>query len=133
MANPITKDLGTVPLFAELPAADREFLARNLDELSFPAGETLITEGNANHTFFVLRAGEVEVQVPGGPVRRLGPGEFFGEISMDQHVPAIASVVARTPVTAWVMSHTQFRAVKGNEAVLLRLRTAMVDRLLANR
>jgi CRP-like cAMP-binding protein len=133
MATPPTIDLGAVPLFASLPASDRELLARNLDEMSFPAGETLITEGKGNHTFFVLRAGEVEIRAPGRPSRRLGPGEFFGEISMDQHVPAVASVVALTPVTAWVMSHIQFRAVKGNESLLLRLRTAMVDRLLANR
>lgn len=133
MSTERTRDLQKIPLFAALGDQDREVLALNLDDLSFPAGHRLIHEGKANHTFFVLREGEVEVLVPGTSPRTLGPGEFFGEISMDQHVPATASVVARTPVRAFVMSHTQFRAVRGNEALLLRLRTAMVERLLANR
>lgn len=133
MRHPASDALGAVPLFAALREADRVFLAQHLDELDFTAGQILITEGKSNHTFFVLRSGEVEVQVPGKPSRRLGAGDFFGEISMDQHVAATATVVARTAVTAWVMSHTQFRAVKGSEAVLLRLRTAMTERLLANR
>jgi CRP-like cAMP-binding protein len=133
MPAPREKDLDAIPLFSMLPSADRAFLAKNLDELSFPEGKTLITAGKSNHTFFVLKDGEVEVRIPDKPPRRLWPGDFFGEISMDQRVPAIASVVACTPVTAWVMSHDQFRAVRGNTEVLLRLRTAMTERLLQNR
>lgn len=131
MAHPT--ELSAVPLFATLPRADVAVIARHLDDMSFPSGQTLIAEGKSNHTFFVLKGGEVEVRVPGKPARRLSRGDFFGEISMDQHVPATASVVAATPVTAWVMSHTQFRAVKANDQLLLRLREAMVERLLQNR
>jgi CRP-like cAMP-binding protein len=130
---PTATDLAAVPLFAALRKSDLAVLANHLDELDFTEGQTLITEGKNNHTFFVLRSGEVEVQVAGKPPRRLGAGDFFGEISVDQNVAATATVVARTAVSAWVMSHHQFRAVKGNEAVLLRLRTAMTQRLLANR
>jgi CRP-like cAMP-binding protein len=133
MAPPALTDLAAVPLFAALRESDRAFLSKNLDELAFPEGQVLITEGKANHTFFVLRSGEVEVQLPGKPSRRLGAGDFFGEISMDQNVPATASVVTRTAVTAWVMSHHQFRAVRGNQELLLLLRTAMTQRLLDSR
>jgi CRP-like cAMP-binding protein len=130
---PVSNDLAAVPLFAQLGEADRAVIARHLDELDFSEGQILITEGKNNHTFFVLRSGEVEVQVPGKPPRRLGAGDFFGEISVDQNVAATATVVARTAVTAWVMSQQQFRAVRGNTELLLRLRTAMTQRLLANR
>ncbi len=128
-----SKDLQRVPLFSSLSEKDRDFLAQHLDDVTFPAGQQLIHEGRSNHTFFVMREGEVEVLVGEKPLRRLGAGEFFGEISMDQHVPATATVVAATPIRAYVMSHTQFRAVKGNEPLLLRLRTAIIERLLANR
>ena len=128
-----TKDLKGVRIFAGLTDKDREILARNLDELDVPAGEKLITEGQGNHTFFVVREGQVEIRVGGEVKRVLGAGDFFGEISVDQHVPAIATVVAKTPVRLWVMSQTQFRAVKANEPLLLALRTAMVERLLQNR
>ena len=128
-----TKDMKGVRLFAGLADKDREFLARNLDELSAPAGEKLITEGQGNHTFFVVREGQVEIRIGGEVKRVLGAGDFFGEISVDQHVPATATVVTKTPVRLWVMSQTQFRAVKANEPILLALRTAMVERLLQNR
>jgi CRP-like cAMP-binding protein len=133
MSTSVSKDLARVPLFATLGDKDRDFLATNLDPMDFPAGERLITEGRTNHTFFVLREGEVEVLVRDRPPRVLGPGDFFGEISIDQRVPATATVVAKTAVRAWVMSDSQFRAVRANEPLLLRLRTAMIERLLANR
>jgi CRP-like cAMP-binding protein len=127
------RDLKAVPLFATLSETDREFLASQLDPLDFGAGHILIKEGKGNHTFFVLQEGSAEVSVDGKPRRMLGPGDFFGEISMDQHVPATATVVAKTPVRTYVMSQTQFRAVKANEGLLLRLRAAMGERLLADR
>jgi CRP/FNR family cyclic AMP-dependent transcriptional regulator len=130
MASPSSVQLARLPLFASLSGDDRDFIATNLDELSFPAGEKLITEGRGNHTFFVLLEGTVDVSVDGAPRPALGPGAFFGEISMDQQTPATATIVTRTPVRAYVMSRTQFRALKGNEAVLLRLRSAIVERLL---
>ncbi len=133
MALPRSVDLDLVPLFSLLTDREREILARNLDEMAFGAGEVLVVEGRANHTFFVLRKGTVEVAVPGKPPVILGPGDVFGEISMDRHVPATATVTTRTPVQAYVMSHAQFQALKGNEPLLLRLRTVMVERLLADR
>jgi CRP-like cAMP-binding protein len=63
----------------------------------------------------------------------LGPGSFFGEISMDDRIAATASVVARTPVTAYVMSHAQFRALQGSPQVLARLRATIGDRLADDR
>jgi CRP/FNR family transcriptional regulator, cyclic AMP receptor protein len=133
MATPAAKELKRVPLFAALSDHDRAFLATYLDEMDFGPGVELITEGRSNHTFFVLREGEVEISVQAAPTCKLGPGDFFGEISMDQLVPATATVVTKTPVRVYVMSHSQFRAVIGNEPVLLRLRAAMLERLLADR
>ena len=51
MATARAKALQSVPLFAGLNANERELLASNLDEISFPAGKTLIdaaTEGLRN-------------------------------------------------------------------------------------
>ncbi len=133
MGRKPAKDLDSVPLFSELDEREREFLARHMDELDLEPGERLIVEGRANHTFFVIRKGLVEVAVPGKPPITLGAGHVFGEISMDRRVPATATVTTRTPVQAYVMSEAQFQAVKANEPLLLRLRAIMVERLLANR
>jgi len=133
MASPQAKALQALPLFAGLSGGEREILARNLDEVSFPAGTTLIREGDTNHTFFVLLDGQVQVTIAGEPRRTMGRGDFFGEISMGHRVEATATVVTTSPVRAYVMSHAQFGALGRNAPVLARLRAAMSERLIADR
>ena len=49
----------------------------------FDAGSLVFDEGEAGHSLFFIRSGEVELARRGAagalPVARLGPGEFFGE------------------------------------------------------
>jgi CRP-like cAMP-binding protein len=133
MATARAQALQSLPLFAGLSAKDRELLASNLDELSFPAGTTLISQGASNHTFFVLTQGEVEITVSGEARRTIGPGDFFGEISMDDRAWATATAVTKTPVNAYVMSHAQFGALSTAGTVLARLQAAKDQRLKADR
>jgi CRP-like cAMP-binding protein len=133
MATARAKALQSLALFAGLSAADRELLAGNLDEVSYPAGTTLIEQGASNHAFFVLVEGTIDVLVSGETRRSLGPGDFFGEISMAHRMPATASIVTTTPVRAYVMSHAQFGAVRLAGPVLSRLEAAMNERLIADR
>ena len=58
---------------------------RRVFERSFGPGETVFEEDEAGETLFVIQAGEVELTRGGEarrPVARLGPGEFFGEMSV---------------------------------------------------
>ena len=121
-------DLGKIPLFSRLSSVDLQFLATKMDEISIPAGTALITEGMGNHAFYLLADGEVDVFVGGTHRRSLGPHDFFGEISMMVLEPATATVVTRTPVRAYVMSHRQFLEVRVHESVMLQLKSAMGDR-----
>jgi len=126
-------DLRQIPLFSRLCSADLQFLATKMDEISVPAGTALITEGMGNHAFFLLTHGEVDVFVAGTHRRSLGPNDFFGEISMMVLEPATATVLTRTPVRAYVMSHLQFLEVRVHGTVMLQLKSAMGDRLSADR
>jgi len=126
-------DLRKIPLFSRLSSADLQFLATKMDEISFPAGTALITEGMGNHALYLLANGEVDVFVDGTHRRSVGPNDFFGEISMMVLQPATATVVTRTPVRAYVMSHRQFLEVRVHETVMLQLKSAMGDRRSADR
>ena len=126
-------DLRKISLFSRLSSADLQFLATKMDEIEVPAGTALITEGMGNHALYLLANGEVDVFVGGTHRRSLGPNDFFGEISMMVLVPATATVVTRTPVRAYVMSHRQFLEVRVHETVMLQLKSAMGDRRSADR
>jgi len=125
-------ELRKIPLFSRLSSVDLEFLAARMDEIEVPAGSVLITEGMGNHAFYLLAHGEVDVFVGGTHRRSLGPNDFFGE-SMMVLVPATTTVVTRTPVRAYVMSHSQFLEVRVHETVMLQLKSAMGDRRSADR
>ena len=126
-------DLRKISLFSRLSSADLQFLATKMDEIEVPAGTALITEGMGNHALYLLANGEVDVFVGGTHRRSLGPNDFFGEISMMVLQPATATVVTRTPVHAYVMSHRQFLEVRVHETVMLQLKSAMGDRRSADR
>ena len=133
MVDRKTDQLKHVPLFARCSKSELRVLEMNTDEVSVEAGRTLIVQGQPNHTFYILVDGEVEVRIQGQAPRHLGPGDFFGEMSMIDTGPAVATVVTKTPVVALVMSHAQFHnAVKANEVIALRVMAVMAERLRAN-
>ena len=128
-----TKELKRIPMLADCSNKELEVLASHMDELSFPADYTLINEGQGNHTFYVLTSGKAEVVIQGELKATLGPGDFFGEISMQERTLATASVRTTTPVMALVMSHDQFRAIRGNPQVSERVTRILTERLAADR
>jgi CRP/FNR family transcriptional regulator, cyclic AMP receptor protein len=130
MSDPKLDALARVPLFAHCGQKELEFLASRTDEVSLPAGRKLIEEGSPADSFFVLLEGEASVTIDGMARPVLGPGDFFGEISMLDRGPATATVASRTPVRAMVMSHGQFRdAIKSNEQLLAAVMMVMAERL----
>jgi CRP/FNR family cyclic AMP-dependent transcriptional regulator len=125
--------LKAVPLFSHCSKRELEFLATRMDEVSLPAGRTLLVKGKPTDTFYVLLDGEVEVSRQGPAVKKLKAGDFFGEIGMLDRGLATATVATTQPATAMVMSHAQFRdAIKGNEALVLQVMAAMAQRLREN-
>jgi CRP-like cAMP-binding protein len=130
MSDPKIDALGRVPLFAGCSRKELEFLITRTDEVDVRAGQTLIKQGSAGDTFYLLLEGEATVQVDGRDRPRLRPGSFFGEISMLDRGPATATVVTTTPGRLMVMSHAQFRdAIKANDQVLAQVMSVMAERL----
>jgi CRP-like cAMP-binding protein len=133
MADPKTELLKKVPLFAHCTRPSLESVMTNTDEVEVEEGRTLIHQGQPSDTFFVLLDGEAEVLIAGQRRRTLGPGDFFGEISMLDRGPATATITTTKPSRMMVMSHLQFRdAIKGNQDLLLQVLQAVAERLRAD-
>jgi CRP-like cAMP-binding protein len=88
--------LRTSSLFDELSDADVDRCAGWFQETKLTAGSRLINEGDYSHTFSVILDGELEVRHEFEPVRRLGPGDFFGELGLLGDSRRSAKVIALT-------------------------------------
>ncbi|HET7736009.1 MAG TPA: cyclic nucleotide-binding domain-containing protein [Nocardioidaceae bacterium] len=99
-------------IFESLGFADLKELSRIIATDDVEEGHVLNAEGDAGARFFVIVEGEAEVLKDGEVVRRLGPGEHFGEIALLAEGPRTASVVAATPMKLLVMFGTSFRLLE---------------------
>lgn len=106
--------LRAVDLFAPVPLATVETLAiRSLPRVVF-ADEQILLPGDIGSRFYVIADGAVEVQA-GGVVRRLGTGEYFGEIALLRDVRRTAGIVAITDSLLYVVGRDDFlHAVTGH-------------------
>jgi small-conductance mechanosensitive channel/CRP-like cAMP-binding protein len=91
--------ISRVDLFAPLGPERLRRLAAAAGEVTFAAGEPVIRQGEAGSSLYLVDSGRVAVSVraaDGGerPVGELGPGEFFGEMSLLTGSPRSASVSA---------------------------------------
>src|SRR5262245_38054474 len=83
-------------IFAPLPQASVEWLARRTRWLTIERGQVLIAEGDAGDAYYVLESGALTV-THGGRELRVGDvrGAGVGEIALLRNVPRTATVTAR--------------------------------------
>lgn len=96
--------LPTIPIFGGLEGAslDRIISVLKVDRVS--AGTRVCREGEAGRSMHIVLEGEVVVCRPnsvGGLVKmvRMGPGEFFGEMTLIDPQPRASTVVVEKPST----------------------------------
>jgi CRP-like cAMP-binding protein len=111
--NPVTKlvALRHVPIFGRLAKATLFELARRTNEVAYPAGATLVREGDPGDALCIIASGTVEVHKHGRVVAKMTAGEFFGEISLIDGEPRSATVVAADDVVLYTLSSSDFDAL----------------------
>ena len=97
-----------VPIFAPLDDDVQEDLASRMEERRVKAGETLVTQGESGDEFFLIVEGEFDARVDGKSVRKMGPGESFGEIAMLRDTERTATVEASSDGVVMVLGRDSF-------------------------
>jgi CRP/FNR family cyclic AMP-dependent transcriptional regulator len=97
--------LAEVPFFALLDEAERETLAAQVDVVHAPAGQVLFNYGDPGDSLYVIRSGEVEIFSKDDTGHRIllengRTGDFFGEISLLDGGPRLASVEVKSDLEA---------------------------------
>ena len=104
--------LAKAPLFAALSRQELGELAKATEDLEVEEGKTLTREGDLGREFFVIVDGDVSVTQDGNEIRRLGPGDFFGEIALIyDNARRTATVTAASPLRFFVLTRQSFRSL----------------------
>ena len=103
--------LSKVSLFSSCSNKDLEKIAKAGDEVTVEAGATIVDQGQTGREAFVLLKGSATVRRNAKKVATLGPGAVIGELSLLDHGPRTATVVADTDCTMLVISQRQFLGV----------------------
>ena len=110
VTNPLTRLplLRPVPIFRGLSKGALLEVARNSTEVAYPAGATVVKQGDPGDLLCVIVKGTVEVIRDNRPVAQMTAGSYFGEISLIDGRPRSASVVAVDDIVLLTVSSADF-------------------------
>ena len=122
--------LASTPLLAGVDPEGIAMLAQRMVEVDFPKGGVIARQGEVGTGFFLIASGSVRVVRDGKTIARIGPGDFFGELSVLDGRPRVAQVVADEPTTCLGLATWEFEAaVKEQPAVALGVLRGLAGRL----
>jgi putative peptide zinc metalloprotease protein len=78
---------------------------------TYPPGDVIVRRGERGDAFYVIGAGQVEVERDGRRVATLGRGDHFGELALLQDTPRNANVTTIAPTRAFRLDREGFEAV----------------------
>jgi CRP-like cAMP-binding protein len=128
--------LSRVPLFETLSKAHLGRLAALAEEAAYNAGRVIVKKDDPGRAFYVIVEGTAKVVkgkiVTARSEATLGPGDFFGELSLLDGEPRSATVVAASALSVVRIERTPFRRLLREEPDLaIKLLEGMARRTRA--
>jgi len=122
--------LRKVALFSGLGPRALGEIADLMEEIVFPAGRYIVRQGQVGTGFYLITAGRARVERGNRTLNALGPGEFFGELSVLDQSPRMAHVIAEEPTTVLALASWDFtRLLERNPKVTLAILKEVARRL----
>lgn len=130
--------LAQIPFFADLPLAELDRLASELEVVNLRSGEILFNEGDPGEHLYIVVNGALEILMAPGTSNELilnilQPGEYLGEMSLIQ--PGghrTASARARGDAVLLSMSRTQFKDLLKRHPYLANAMVRVLSQRLDN-
>jgi CRP-like cAMP-binding protein len=102
-----------VYVFQDLPESELKEIAGRLAPRPAAKDEIVVTQQERGDSLFLIQSGKVKVTLTGEKGREvilsvLGPGEFFGEMSLLDGEPRSATVIAQAPAQLYILSRDSF-------------------------
>jgi CRP-like cAMP-binding protein len=122
--------LAHAPLLDGVDAEGIAMIAQRVVEVEFPTDHVIARQGEVGTGFFMVASGGVRVVRDGETIAMLGPGDFFGELSVLDGQPRTAQVIATEPTVCLALASWDFEAVVREEpAVALAIMRGLAGRL----
>jgi CRP/FNR family cyclic AMP-dependent transcriptional regulator len=121
-----TEALRACRLFADMDAASLDLCAAALRPRRFRRGETIFHAGDPGEALFIVAEGAVKITIPSDDgsepaiLTTIGPGGFFGELSLLDGAARSATAVALDAVEAHVLRRDTFERLVDAEPALRR-------------
>jgi len=117
---PAGSALGALPetaLLASIPPAQLAGALEKMAARRFPAGITILREGEPGDSLYLITEGRVQVETQDDAGERvllgsLAPGDFFGEISLLTSRPRTATVTALTDVETLELTRASLESLR---------------------
>ena len=104
--------LAALPFFRDLEPRELDLIATRLQNRRFADGDVVIQAGERGGGYYLVRQGAADVTLPDGRyVRTLKAGDGFGELALIFGVPRTATVTAKGPLEAAVLSRQDFASL----------------------
>ncbi|HZW26696.1 MAG TPA: cyclic nucleotide-binding domain-containing protein [Gallionella sp.] len=104
-----------MPLFFDLHESELDILLSGGLKKSYPKNTVVISEGDSSHSFYMINSGKVKVFLDDEQGKEivlsiLGPGEYFGEMSLIDDEVRSAGVMVLEDAHLTIISMRNFRS-----------------------
>ena len=104
----------------------------NIAARPLKAGSVIFREGEEAHELFVIKSGQVRIQIGNRTITELSADDIFGEMALIDNEPRSATAVAVTDVELVAVSEQQFLfLVSQTPYFALKVMRALAQRLRA--
>jgi CRP/FNR family cyclic AMP-dependent transcriptional regulator len=122
--------LAAAPLLAGVDPGGLDRIADRTVEVAFTDGHVIARQGDVGTGFFIISAGGARVVRDGRTIATLGPGDFFGELSVLDGLPRVAQVLAQGETTCLALATWDLEAIINEQpSVGLALLRGLAGRL----
>jgi CRP-like cAMP-binding protein len=85
-----------------------DYFINATDFVEYKAGQVVFEQGSSSDHMYAIKEGEIEILHEGKSIEVLGPGQFFGEMSLVDNAPHSATAVARTDCKLVLVNRHRF-------------------------
>ncbi len=128
----IQERLRSVPLFSGLSDKQLRRIVEAGKRVELPEGRVVAREDQMGEGFHVILEGSVNISVHGEDKGSLGPGKFFGEMSLIDGKPRSATVTVVEPTTTFSLTSWEFHPLLDDLDIAKGLLAELAARIRAS-